>query len=115
MCVKPKYYTFLLIFRQDGSKLAQNVRSENGVLYIDVAQLENQGVYICQTTSKQAASVPILVTVVPLTTPPPGEAPSISVNAESLKIPTGGSGTIECNPHGYPTPYIKWSKVILVH
>ncbi|KAI8430580.1 hypothetical protein MSG28_000802 [Choristoneura fumiferana] len=96
--------------RQDGSELAQNVRSENGVLYIDVARLENQGVYVCQTTSEQAASVPILVTVVPLSTPAPGEAPSISVSVDSLKIPTGGSGTIDCNPQGYPQPYIKWSK-----
>ncbi|XP_073960356.1 peroxidasin homolog [Choristoneura fumiferana] len=77
---------------QDGSELAQNVRSENGVLYIDVARLENQGVYVCQTTSEQAASVPILVTVVPLSTPAPAKPPRSPSASTVLKYQQEAAG-----------------------
>ncbi|CAH2103371.1 unnamed protein product [Euphydryas editha] len=95
--------------RQDGSEFLPNVRSENGVLYVEVAVPENQGVYICQTTPYIDINPELVIlTVIPTRTPSPESNITLSVN--QLKIPTGGSGTIECSPQGYPLPLIKWTK-----
>ncbi|KAL0852381.1 hypothetical protein ABMA28_000578 [Loxostege sticticalis] len=96
--------------RQDGTQLQSNVRSVNGVLYIDYAQLDNQGVYVCRTTSYDVAPVLVVVTVIPQGTPAPEQQPNITVSVNNLKIPTGGSGTVECSPRGYPQPLIRWRK-----
>ncbi|KAJ0183614.1 hypothetical protein K1T71_000037 [Dendrolimus kikuchii] len=93
--------------RQDGSSLLANVRSDNGVLYIDYARPENQGVYICQSVSSDVSPVPILITVITTSTPSPS---NITVSVDHLKIPTGGTGTVDCNPQGSPLPMIKWMK-----
>lgn len=86
-----------------------NVRSENGVLYIEYAQPDNQGVYICQSTLSNVSPVQVLVTVVPVE--PVTETYNISASVDRLKIPTGGSGTVDCNVSGRPAPIIKWTKV----
>ncbi|XP_045509969.1 basement membrane-specific heparan sulfate proteoglycan core protein isoform X5 [Colias croceus] len=96
--------------RQDGTAFLPNVRSDNGVLYVDYARLENEGVYICQTTSPDVNPKLIVLTVLPQSTPPPSEMSNITVSVDHLKIPTGGSGTIDCTPQGYPLPLIKWTK-----
>nr|XP_032526331.1 basement membrane-specific heparan sulfate proteoglycan core protein [Danaus plexippus plexippus] len=94
--------------RQDGTPLLQNVRSSNGVLYINNAIMENQGVYICQTTSYQIEPVLVVITIVPSIVPT--QNPNVTVSVSSLTIPTGGIGKIECEPVGYPLPLIRWSK-----
>ncbi|XP_038216735.1 basement membrane-specific heparan sulfate proteoglycan core protein-like isoform X6 [Zerene cesonia] len=96
--------------RQDGTAFLPNVRSDNGVLYVDYARLENEGVYICQTTSPDVNPKLIVLTVIPQSTPAPSEVSNITVSVDHLKIPTGGSGTIDCTPQGYPLPLIKWTK-----
>lgn len=97
--------------RQDGDQFLPNVRSENGVLYVEVAVPENQGVYICQTTPYLDINPELIVlTVVPTTPVSPDNVSNITLSVNQLKIPTGGSGTIECSPHGYPSPLIKWTK-----
>lgn len=98
-----------MFYRQDNAIFLPNVRSENGVLYIDNAQTDNQGVYICQAPITDVAPVQLLVTVIALN--PEIEEANITVSADRLKIPTGGSGTVDCNPVGRPAPLIKWSKV----
>ncbi|XP_072931305.1 basement membrane-specific heparan sulfate proteoglycan core protein [Epargyreus clarus] len=95
--------------RQDGSELLPNVRDDNGVLYVDAAVLENQGVYVCRAIDA-INPVQVVLTVVSLNTPSPDEGPQIKVSTEVLKIPTGGSGTVECTPLGYPRPLIKWTR-----
>lgn len=100
-----------LIYRQDGTQFLPNVRADNGVLYIDVARLENQGVYICQTEAPNVNPVLVVLTVIPTGTVAPGEMPNISLSVDQLTIPTGGRGEIECAPRGNPLPLIKWSKV----
>ncbi|KAJ8737484.1 hypothetical protein PYW08_000079 [Mythimna loreyi] len=95
--------------RQDKAIFPSNVRSENGVLYIEYAIPENQGIYICQSPLSEVAPVPILVTV-NVRAPPTPEAYNISVSEDRLRIPTGGSGTVECNVVGRPTPLIRWTK-----
>ncbi|XP_052746482.1 basement membrane-specific heparan sulfate proteoglycan core protein isoform X2 [Bicyclus anynana] len=96
--------------RQDGSQFESNVRADNGVLSIDVARLENQGVYICQTASSDVNPVLVVLTVIPTGTVPPNEMSNISLSVNSLTIPTGGMGQIECIPRGDPLPLIRWSK-----
>ncbi|RVE42173.1 hypothetical protein evm_013174 [Chilo suppressalis] len=96
--------------RQDGTELQSNVRSENGVLYIDYAQLTNQGVYVCQTTAYDVQPVRIVVAVIPQGTPSPEDQSNITVSVDRLRIPTGGSGSVECTPRGYPLPLISWKK-----
>lgn len=98
-----------IYYRQDNALFLSNVRSENGVLYIDYAQPDNQGVYVCQAPLSDVSSIPVLVNVVAQNRQP--EVYNITVSADRLKIPTGGSGTVECNPVGHPSPRIKWSKV----
>lgn len=98
-----------MFYRQDNAIFLPNVRSENGVLYIDYAQLDNQGVYICQAPVTDVSPVPVLVTVIAQY--PDVEQSNITVSVDRLKIPTGGRGTVDCNPVGRPTPLIKWSKV----
>lgn len=110
-----KKYILYIFFRQDGDQFLPNVRSENGVLYVDVAVPENQGVYICQSTPYLNINPELIVlTVVPTTPVSPDNVSNITLSVNQLKIPTGGSGTIECNPHGYPSPLIKWTKVLFV-
>ncbi|KAH9644190.1 hypothetical protein HF086_008679, partial [Spodoptera exigua] len=94
--------------RKDNAVFLSNVRSENGVLYIDYAQPDNQGVYICQSSLSNVPPVQVLVTVVPAE--PVQETYNISASVDRLKIPTGGSGTVDCNVSGRPTPLIKWTK-----
>ncbi|XP_022832802.1 basement membrane-specific heparan sulfate proteoglycan core protein-like isoform X3 [Spodoptera litura] len=94
--------------RKDNAVFLSNVRSENGVLYIDYAQPDNQGVYICQSTLSNVSPVQVLVTVVQAE--PVTETYNISASVDRLKIPTGGSGTVDCNVSGRPTPLIKWTK-----
>ncbi|XP_050360629.1 basement membrane-specific heparan sulfate proteoglycan core protein isoform X13 [Nymphalis io] len=97
--------------RQDGNQFLPNVRAENGVLYVELAVPENDGVYICQTTPYININPELVVLkVIPNRTPSPEEAPNITLSVNQLKIPTGGSGTIECSPQGYPLPLIKWTK-----
>ena len=98
-----------LFYSQDNAIFPSNVRSENGVLYIEYALPENQGVYICQSPLSEVAPVPILVTV--NVQAPPSPEYNISVSEDRLRIPTGGSGTVECNVIGRPTPLIRWTKV----
>lgn len=71
--------------------------------------MENQGVYICQTTSYQIEPVLVVITIVPSIVPT--QNPNVTVSVSSLTIPTGGIGKIECEPVGYPLPLIRWSKV----
>lgn len=97
-------------FRQDNAIFPSNVRSENGVLYIEYAIPENQGVYVCQSPLSDVAPVPILVTVNVQSPPTPGVY-NITVSEDRLRIPTGGSGTVECNVDGRPAPLIRWTKV----
>ncbi|CAH4038666.1 unnamed protein product [Pieris brassicae] len=94
--------------RQDGTDFLPNVRSDSGVLYIDFARLENSGVYICQTSAFGVN--PTLITLEVRPQGPPVETSNITVSVDHLRIPTGGSGTIECTPQGYPVPLIKWTK-----
>ncbi|CAG9782356.1 unnamed protein product [Diatraea saccharalis] len=96
--------------RQDGTELESNVRSVNGVLYIDYARLSNQGVYVCQTSSYDVQPVRVVVAVIPQGTPRPEDQSNITVSVDSLKIPSGGSGSVECTPRGYPLPQITWRK-----
>ncbi|XP_048488585.1 basement membrane-specific heparan sulfate proteoglycan core protein isoform X3 [Plutella xylostella] len=96
--------------RQDGGELTQNVQSDNGVLYIDGARAENQGVYICQASSSNVAPVPVVVTVILTGTPPPSENPNVTVLEDRIKIPTGGNVVINCIPSGQPLPLITWKK-----
>ncbi|XP_028173989.1 basement membrane-specific heparan sulfate proteoglycan core protein isoform X3 [Ostrinia furnacalis] len=96
--------------RQDGAQFQANVRSINGVLYVDYANPDNQGVYICRTTSYDVAPVLVVLTVLSQGTPPPEQQPNITVSVNNLKIPTGGSGAVECTPKGYPQPQIRWRK-----
>lgn len=79
-----------------------------------MARLENQGVYICQSSSPQVSAVPILVTVTPLSPTVPPIAPNVTVSVGSLSIPTGEKGIVECTPHGFPLPLIRWSKVSFI-
>ncbi|KAJ8737311.1 hypothetical protein PYW07_000582 [Mythimna separata] len=95
--------------RQDKAIFPSNVRSENGVLYIEYAIPENQGIYICQSPLSDVAPVPILVTV-NVQAPPIPEGYNITVSEDRLRIPTGGSGTVECNVVGRPTPLVRWTK-----
>ncbi|XP_045489882.1 basement membrane-specific heparan sulfate proteoglycan core protein isoform X8 [Pieris rapae] len=94
--------------RQDGTDFLPNVRSDNGVLYIDYARLENSGVYICQTSAFGVN--PTLITLEVRPQGPPVETSNITLSVDHLRIPTGGSGTIDCTPQGYPVPLIKWTK-----
>ncbi|XP_049885171.1 basement membrane-specific heparan sulfate proteoglycan core protein-like isoform X3 [Pectinophora gossypiella] len=87
-----------------------NVRSENGVLFIDYATIENQGVYTCQAASPDIVPVSVLLTVIPSGTPSPSETSNITVSKNSVRIPQGGSDTVDCSPLGYPQPLIKWKK-----
>ncbi|XP_069364954.1 basement membrane-specific heparan sulfate proteoglycan core protein isoform X3 [Maniola hyperantus] len=96
--------------RQDGTQFSPNVRADNGVLYIDVARLENQGVYICQTAAPDVKPVLVVLTVIPTGTVSPNDITNISLSVDRLTIPTGGRGEIECYPRGDPMPLIKWSK-----
>ncbi|CAH0716594.1 unnamed protein product, partial [Brenthis ino] len=97
--------------REDGTQFLSNVRSENGVLYIEYAVPENQGVYMCQTPPNYDMRPEMtVITVISLNTPSPGETTNITVSADQITIPTGGSGTVDCNPQGYPLPLIKWTK-----
>ncbi|XP_045784357.1 basement membrane-specific heparan sulfate proteoglycan core protein-like isoform X5 [Maniola jurtina] len=96
--------------RQDGTQFSPNVRADNGVLYIDVARLENQGVYICQTAAPDVKPVLVVLTVIPTGTVSPNDITNISLSVNQLTIPTGGRGEIECYPRGDPLPLIKWSK-----
>ncbi|XP_045541991.1 basement membrane-specific heparan sulfate proteoglycan core protein isoform X1 [Papilio machaon] len=96
--------------RQDGAQLLENVRSDNGVLYIDRATTENQGIYVCHSISTEIGPVPIVVTIIPLNPPSPGEASNITVSEKSLRLHAGASGSVECNPTGNPLPLIKWTK-----
>ncbi|XP_053624887.1 basement membrane-specific heparan sulfate proteoglycan core protein isoform X4 [Plodia interpunctella] len=97
--------------RQDGSDLQYNVRSENGVLYVENAQPENQGVYVCQTIYGRVNPIAISLTVIPFVSSPEDE-PNITLSVSSLRIPTGGSGSVECIPSGYPLPTIKWTRSV---
>nr|XP_026490200.1 basement membrane-specific heparan sulfate proteoglycan core protein isoform X1 [Vanessa tameamea] len=97
--------------RQDGNNFLPNVRAENGVLYVELAVPENDGVYICQTTPYININPELVVLkVIPNRPPSPEETSNITLSVNQLKIPTGGSGTIECIPQGYPLPLIKWTK-----
>ncbi|CAK1588065.1 unnamed protein product [Parnassius mnemosyne] len=96
--------------RQDGARLLNNVRSDNGVLYIDYATQNNQGIYICQTLSTDIVPIPVVVTIIPIGTPSPAEASNITVSVNQVKIPTGGSGSVDCSPLGNPLPLIRWTK-----
>lgn len=110
MCitVTTNYY---LTFRQDGANLEPNARSINGVLHIDDAVMENQGVYICHSNVPEVVPVSVLLTVNLLGTRPPFEVQNVTVDKQRLIIPTGDFGTVECVPHGFPLPTVKWSKV----
>ncbi|XP_068617476.1 basement membrane-specific heparan sulfate proteoglycan core protein isoform X3 [Battus philenor] len=96
--------------RQDGAQLLENVRSDNGVLYIDYATPDNQGIYICQSISTDIVPIPVVVTIIPFGTPSPGESSNITVSVTDVRIPSGGSGSVDCSPEGNPLPLIKWSK-----
>ncbi|XP_050682975.1 basement membrane-specific heparan sulfate proteoglycan core protein isoform X5 [Leptidea sinapis] len=96
--------------RQDETPLLSNVQSRNGVLYISNARVENSGIYVCQTSYRGVEPKLIDLTVISLSTPSPEERSNISVSVNELKIPTGGRGTIDCIPHGYPLPNIRWTK-----
>ncbi|XP_061720060.1 basement membrane-specific heparan sulfate proteoglycan core protein isoform X2 [Cydia pomonella] len=96
--------------RQDGNEFESNVQSLNGVLYIDVARLENQGVYMCKTTSGQAESMAVVVKVIPVGTQSPLESPGVELDVNELRIPTGESGVVHCTATGNPLPRIVWSK-----
>lgn len=98
-----------MLHRQDNTDFPSNVRSENGVLYIEYAEPSNQGVYVCRSQLSNVAPIPILVTVIERNPVP--EVVNISVSVERLTIPTGGSGTVDCNVVGRPLPLIRWSKV----
>ncbi|KOB69320.1 Terribly reduced optic lobes [Operophtera brumata] len=65
--------------REDGDRFQANVRSDNGVLYIDEATLENAGVYVCQTHGSEVNPEPILLTVVSTATPSPDQLPEVEV------------------------------------
>ncbi|XP_060809746.1 basement membrane-specific heparan sulfate proteoglycan core protein isoform X4 [Amyelois transitella] len=95
--------------RQDRTDLQYNVRSENGVLYIENAQPDNQGVYVCQTLYSRVNPVVITLHVIPIVSPPEDE-PNITLSVSSLRIPTGGSGSVDCIPSGYPLPVVKWTR-----
>ncbi|CAK1554719.1 unnamed protein product [Leptosia nina] len=96
--------------RQDATEFLPNVRAANGVLYIDYARRENAGVYICQTSAFGVNPTLITLEVRPQGTPAPSEVSNITVSVDHLRIPTGGSGTIDCTPQGYPLPLVKWTK-----
>ncbi|KAM3968767.1 basement membrane-specific heparan sulfate proteoglycan core protein isoform 3-T3 [Aphomia sociella] len=96
--------------RQDGTEFYTNMRSDNGVLHIEGAVPENQGVYICQTPYNTITPIMIVVKVIPYGTPSPSEASNITTSAQSLRIPTGGTGSVDCSPLGYPPPIIRWKK-----
>lgn len=105
-----------MYFRGDGTQFLSNVRSENGVLYIEQAVPENQGVYMCQAPPIYDVGPEMTVlTVISINTPSPDEMSNITLSTEHLKIPTGGSGTVDCNPQGYPLPLIKWTKVHMIY
>lgn len=107
-------FSFYLCFREDGTEFLSNVRSENGVLYIEYAVPENQGVYMCQAPSiYDVRPERIVLTVIAINTPSPDEMPNITLSTDYLKISTGGSGTVDCYPQGYPLPYIRWTKVCI--
>lgn len=95
--------------RQDSSPLQDNIQVDRGILYINNARPENQGVYICLSTSSDAPPATALITVNDINVEP-GVEPNITVSVDSLKIPTGESGTVDCNPLGSPLPMIKWTK-----
>ncbi|XP_041987673.1 basement membrane-specific heparan sulfate proteoglycan core protein-like isoform X2 [Aricia agestis] len=96
--------------RQDGTPFLSNMYSDNGVLYVVKADAQNQGVYMCRTPSYGVSPVLVVLTVIPLRTPSPVEAANITINKDSLEIPSGGSDTVECIPEGNPVPYVKWSR-----
>lgn len=96
--------------RQDNAPFENNVRSINGVLYVNNAIPENQGVYICRSVSPHVPSVSIVLNVNPSGTQPPFEIQNVVASVERLSIPTGGTGTVDCTPKGFPLPTIKWSK-----
>ncbi|XP_047041100.1 basement membrane-specific heparan sulfate proteoglycan core protein-like isoform X2 [Helicoverpa zea] len=94
--------------RQDNAVFPENVRSEYGVLYIDYAQPDNRGVYVCQSRISDVSPEAIFVDVV--SSSPAPSTYNISASVDRLKIPTGGSGTVECNVVGRPLPVVKWTK-----
>ncbi|XP_052752510.1 basement membrane-specific heparan sulfate proteoglycan core protein isoform X3 [Galleria mellonella] len=96
--------------RQDGTAFYGNVRSENGVLYIQSALPENQGVYICQTPYNSISPIMVVLKVIPLETPSPSESSNITTTVPGLRIPTGGTDSVECLPTGYPPPIVRWKK-----
>ncbi|XP_037299981.1 basement membrane-specific heparan sulfate proteoglycan core protein isoform X7 [Manduca sexta] len=96
--------------RQDGYPLSENIRSQNGVLYIDYARLDDQGVYLCQSASPGVVPAQIVVKVERAGTPSPADVSNITVSVDRIIIPTGETGTIDCNPMGYPLPFIRWSR-----
>ncbi|CAH2220488.1 jg2114, partial [Pararge aegeria aegeria] len=97
--------------RQDGTQFLPNVRADNGVLSINVARRENEGVYICQTESPDVNPVLVVLTIIPTSTIPPNEVTDITLSVNQTTIPAGGKGQIECSPKGEPMPLIKWTKV----
>nr|XP_037874357.1 basement membrane-specific heparan sulfate proteoglycan core protein isoform X3 [Bombyx mori] len=96
--------------RQDNAPFVANVRSDNGVLYIEYARPENDGIYVCQSSSSNVSPQSIIITIIPTYSPDPAKESNISISVDSLKVPAGGSGKIDCNPDGTILPTIKWSK-----
>lgn len=104
-------HIYLLISREDRQDFQPNVRADNGILYIDYALPENRGVYTCQVALPDVAPVSVLLTVVPSGTPSPSDDSNITVSKNTVRIPQGGSDSVDCSPLGYPQPIIKWRKV----
>lgn len=87
------------------------MRDDNGVLYVDGAVIENQGVYVCRAILDAISPAQVVLTVQSLNTPSPDQGLELKLSTEVLNIPTGGSGSVDCTPVGYPRPLIRWTRV----
>ncbi|KAI5637001.1 immunoglobulin domain-containing protein [Phthorimaea operculella] len=96
--------------REDKTAFRYNVRSEQGVLYIDNAVPENRGIYVCQASSPDIDPVSVVLSVIPLASTLPSQQPNITIPEDRVVVSTGDSRAIECIPLGYPQPRIRWSK-----
>ncbi|XP_075991621.1 terribly reduced optic lobes isoform X3 [Anticarsia gemmatalis] len=94
--------------RQDSARFQPNVRSDNGVLYIEAAIPENQGVYICHSQQYDIAPIQIHLTISAIN--PVQEEYNLTLSVSRLSIPTGGSGAVDCMVRGRLTPTIRWTK-----
>ncbi|KAL4717631.1 hypothetical protein ACJJTC_000780, partial [Scirpophaga incertulas] len=97
--------------RLDTTPFQSNVHSEYGILNIEAAQVENQGVYVCKSSLSNVNPIQFIIKVKhEKDIPDLNENSYINVSHKTLTIPTGRSGKVDCIPKGNPLPLINWSR-----